>query len=89
MARYSKLRNITVNNVKHRSTPIYPEILESDNDIYVISQYGDRLDTIAFDFYQDPHKWWIIAKANGLTDLNIEQGTSLRIPILRDDIKVK
>jgi len=32
--------------------------------------------------------WWVIARANNLTQLNIKNGTSLRIPQLTEDIKV-
>jgi nucleoid-associated protein YgaU len=44
---------------------------------------GDRLDSLAFKFYRDPRKWWLIADAN-LDVLTIEQllepGRLLRIP---------
>ena len=30
---------------------IYPEIPLSDNDIYVASETGDRLDTLAYQYY--------------------------------------
>ncbi len=87
--RYSKTKALVKKGKQQRGTPIYPKIEENDADIYVISQYGDRLDTIAFDFYGDPHLWWVIAKANGLNDLNIKQGSSLRIPVMRESIKVR
>ena len=87
--RYSKSRLIEKQKgVQSRSTSIYPEIPERDSDIYVITQIGDRLDTLAFDFYKNPHMWWVIAKANNLTQMNIPNGTSLRIPQLTEDIKV-
>jgi hypothetical protein len=43
---------------------------------------GDRLDTLAFQYYQDPTLWWIIASANNIHDapLGFEEGTILRIP---------
>ena len=87
--RYSKTKTLIKDGVRYRGTAEYPKIEESDSDIFVITQYGDRLDTIAFDFYGDPHQWWIIAKANDLTDINIEQGSSLRVPVLRNTIKVR
>tara|TARA_Y100000592_G_C5481565_1_gene325851 strand:- start:5281 stop:5547 length:267 start_codon:yes stop_codon:yes gene_type:complete len=87
--RYSKTKTLMKDGVRYRGTAEYPKIEESDTDIFVITQYGDRLDTIAFDFYGDPQQWWIIAKANGLTDINIEQGSSLRVPVLRNTIKVR
>ena len=61
-------------------TTIYSSIPERDSDIYVITQMGDRLDTLAHQFYGDVNLWWYIAKANGIKDLRVEAGTSLRIP---------
>ena len=62
------------------STTIYSSIPENDNDIYVITQTGDRLDLLAHQFYGDVNLWWYIAKANGLTFMTVPTGTSLRIP---------
>jgi hypothetical protein len=45
-------------------TKIYPNIPKKDNDIYVAIQTGDRLDTLAYQFYGDSTLWWIIATAN-------------------------
>ena len=59
---------------------MYPHIPERNDDLHIISQYGDRLDNLAQQYYGDPHLWWFIAKANQLTDMNIPKGTSLRIP---------
>jgi len=61
-------------------TTKYSSIPERDIDIYVITQYGDRLDMLAHQFYNDVNLWWYIAKANGLSDLRVKQGLSLRIP---------
>jgi nucleoid-associated protein YgaU len=43
---------------------------------------GDRLDTLAFDFYEDSTYWWIIASANNIhgAKFAFEPGTVLRIP---------
>ena len=43
---------------------------------------GERLDQIAFKYYNRPEYWWIIPEYNPeITDLNnIEAGTVLRIP---------
>ncbi len=73
--RYPKPYNIT----SYRTT-IYSTIPETDNDIYVITQHGDRLDNLAFQFYGDQSLWWYIAKANYLSFMTIPTGTSLRIP---------
>ena len=43
---------------------------------------GERLDQIAYQYYQRPQYWWIIPEYNPeITDLNnIPAGTVLRIP---------
>lgn len=65
---------------KSLRTTEYNSIPERDIDIYVITQLGDRLDSLAHQFYGNSHLWWYIAKANGLSDLRVKQGLSLRIP---------
>jgi nucleoid-associated protein YgaU len=45
---------------------------------------GDRLDLIAFKFYQDPEQYWRICDANRAlrpADLILEVGRRLRIPL--------
>ena len=61
---------------------IYPNIPLRDDDIYVATETGDRLDTLAYDFYGDSKMWWIIASANNIHDavFGFEDGTILRIP---------
>ena len=84
MNRYenTKLVQKTKNNTKmiSRTTIIYSSIPESDDDIYIITQDGDRLDLLANTYYNDSTLWWYIAKANNLKVMNIPIGTSLRIP---------
>jgi nucleoid-associated protein YgaU len=62
------------------TTTVYSGIPKSDNDIYVLTQPGDRLDNIAFKYYGDQNLWWYIAKANHLNVITVEPGLSLRIP---------
>jgi hypothetical protein len=61
---------------------IYPNIPFRDDDLYVATELGDRLDTLAYDFYEDSTLWWIIASANNLhgAKFAFEPGTVLRIP---------
>jgi hypothetical protein len=61
---------------------IYPNIPLMDNDIYVATETGDRLDTLAHQFYQDSTLWWIIASANNIhnASFGLQDGTVLRIP---------
>lgn len=61
---------------------IYPTIPRSVDDIYVITTPGDRLDLLAYKYYNNVGYWWIIAQANGIGkgSLTTEPGTQLRIP---------
>lgn len=61
---------------------IYPEIPLNDNDIYVASETGDRLDTLAYQYYNNASYWWIIAAANNIHNapFGLKDGTILRIP---------
>jgi hypothetical protein len=62
---------------------IYPDIAYTENDSYVITVLGDRLDLLAFDFYGDSSYWWVIASANSLSgdSLYLEPGSQIRIPV--------
>jgi len=61
---------------------IYPTIPISDNDQFVYPQDGDRLDNLAYKYYNDASLWWVIAQANelgkGRTILN--PNFQIRIP---------
>jgi len=58
-----------------------PIPVQGDDQQYTVIM-GDRVDTLAYNFYGDPTLWWVIALANDLemlpTELNI--GQVLRIP---------
>jgi hypothetical protein len=78
-----------INVIKYNATGsqyyvnnVYPDIVVTDNDTYVISTLGDRLDLLANDFYGDVSLWWIIASANALPgdSLYPPVGMQLRIP---------
>ncbi len=76
------LNNKTKSGTIYKKNVIYPEIPLDQNDVYVISQYGDRYDTLAQEFYKDSELWWIISSANNYQkgSLNITPGVQLRIP---------
>ena len=69
------------NSVLSYATTYYKDIPESNDDIFIVSQHGDRLDNLAFQFYKDPNLWWYIAQANNLSSINVEPGVNLRVPI--------
>ena len=62
----------------------YPEIPVLDEDIYIITVVGDRIDNIAREFYGDSNLWWVISSAN--PDLieggsfGLKPGLEVRIP---------
>jgi len=82
-SRYENNEVKTTNDGKrvYRSR-IYPSIPLRDDDIYVATETGDRLDTLAYQYYNNASLWWIIASANNLHDgpFGLEDGTILRIP---------
>ena len=81
MARYSKTEiNKTIIHKTAYNTTIYSDIPDSDDDIFIITQEGDRLDNLALQFYGNPNFWWYIAHVNNLSHMNVEADTSLRIP---------
>jgi hypothetical protein len=62
---------------------VYPDIPFSETDEYVITNVGDRLDSLAFSYYRDATLWWVISVANNnITKgaLYPTPGTQLRIP---------
>lgn len=69
-------------------TTIMPSIQQSPMDITIATETGDRLDTLATQFYQNPNLWWIIASANNIhtAPIGFKDGTILRIPVNYQDI---
>ena len=69
----------------------YPSIPFSSDDIYVITTVGDRLDSLAHQFYNDIESWWIIAQANpGVIrrdSFSLKPNLEIRIPLNTASIK--
>lgn len=61
----------------------YPYIPEDDDDVYIITTFGDRLDLIAYDYYGSVNDYWILMAANNIPrdSLFPPPGTQLRIPV--------
>lgn len=83
----NRYQNITL--TKYNSTGsqyylnnIYPDVVITEDDNYVITTLGDRLDLLANNFYGDPSLWWIISSANSLPGDSLYPpiGIQLRIP---------
>jgi hypothetical protein len=73
----------TSKGVPYYRGKFYPNIPLSENDIYIITTVGDRLDYLAYQYYNDSELWWIIAVANNnITKgfLMPPPGIQLRIP---------
>ena len=83
-SRYTYSKTLTKKDTKkmYLSSVIYPKIKASDDDMYIISDAGDRLDILALKYYNNQNLWWIIATANNLNEASysITPGIQLRIP---------
>ena len=76
------------NNIRYYKPRIVPNIPIKDTDIFAYPIYGDRYDTMAQRYYDDSNLWWIIVKANDISDGKIAPDPlkKLRIPTEIDDI---
>jgi phage tail protein X len=79
---HTKTLRDTDTNISYMESTIYPKIVPSNNDFYIISEQGDRFDLLAYKYYNDTSMWWIIAVANNLNDAEffVKPGIQLRIP---------
>jgi hypothetical protein len=59
-----------------------PVIPRSYDDKYIFTREGDRLDTLAYELYEDPRYWVLLANANNLGkgSLMVPPGIQLRLP---------
>ena len=91
MDRYSNIKKkktptdwIRPKGVEYYSANLYPEIKKLTSDIYVLTEWGDRLDLLADRFYGDVSLWWIIAVSNPnkieFGSLLPDPGLQIRIP---------
>lgn len=84
MNRYSNIKTYKeTSGVLYLGVTRYPEIIPTDQDIYVYTTEGDRLDNLANAYYGDPTLYWIISAANPDLPLNSlfpTPGAQLRIP---------
>ena len=76
------------NNNRYYKPTIVPNVPIKDTDIFVYPLYGDRFDTMAQRYYNDSNLWWIIAKANEVSNGKISPDPlkKLRIPTEIEDI---
>ena len=85
MNRYKQiLQRINPKGGRYFNRIKYPPIPLSSSDIYIITSVGDRLDTLAHQFYNDSQLWWIISTANPniirRDSFYLKPGLQVRIP---------
>tara|TARA_Y100000004_G_C8695507_1_gene319384 strand:+ start:240 stop:554 length:315 start_codon:yes stop_codon:yes gene_type:complete len=75
-------QHVRENKGRVYKTTRLPKIEKSFQDRYIFTRTGDRLDNLAFEFYNDPRYWFILALANNLGKgtLAVKEGIQLRIP---------
>tara|TARA_B100001094_G_C17687977_1_gene556681 strand:+ start:44 stop:340 length:297 start_codon:yes stop_codon:yes gene_type:complete len=80
--RYNNTKKITRDGVRAYSTTFYPKIPLQDSDKFIAVTRGQRLDTLADQYYGDTTLWWIISKANNLTgaEIQLDPSKTYRIP---------
>ena len=83
----SRLNYITkkrISGKKYYTNLKYPEIPLSVDDLYITTTSGDRLDSLAYEFFNDVDLWWIITTANPdvirRDSFNLKPGMEIRIP---------
>jgi len=52
----NRYKNTRIVDSKYTET-LYPEIEDKETDIYIYAKYGDRLDTLAYKYYNDTSLW--------------------------------
>ena len=91
MSRYTTTPVIKdLNDVRRRATTILPTLPRTENDTYIVTTSTERLDKLAYTFYEDTTLWWVIAAANGIGKgtLVIPANTNIRIPAKQDVIDI-
>mgnify|MGYP003653733087 CR=1 FL=1 len=82
MKRYATTRQkLDKSGTRVYGTTYYPAIPLENEDKFIYAKVGDRLDSLAYKYYNDITLWWIIAKANGLKGKpTLTAGEIIRIP---------
>lgn len=76
MNRYQNILVLSKGNIPYYKNVLYPNVPLSESDVYIITTVGDRLDSLAYSYYQDSTLWWVISMANN----NITRGTLYPVP---------
>tara|TARA_R100001015_G_C4593102_1_gene148470 strand:+ start:753 stop:1058 length:306 start_codon:yes stop_codon:yes gene_type:complete len=83
MQRYIASKVKKENGVPKFTTTRLPVVPKTDQDLFIFTREGDRLDQLADQFYEEPRLWPYIAMANNLGkgSLAVPAGIQLRIPV--------
>ena len=86
MNRYSDIqKKTTLKGKQYYREAFITSIPEREGDVYFITEAGDRLDLIAYEFYNDSSFYWILAAANPVITRRdsymVEAGKQFRVPI--------
>ncbi len=82
---FSDNKEVRTGTFLRYTTTLYGVVPEKNTDYFVITQAGDRLDNLAYQYYGSSRHWWFIAHVNNLNTMNVEPGIRLRIPINVND----
>tara|TARA_Y100000385_G_C13103662_1_gene646110 strand:+ start:2294 stop:2617 length:324 start_codon:yes stop_codon:yes gene_type:complete len=67
------------------NTVSYPEVGARESDIYVETEFGDRLESLSFQFYGDTTLYWIISIRNpnkvNFGSVFLTPGSIIAIPV--------
>lgn len=82
MERSKILKTLKEGRKSYFSSTIFPNFPPSIDDTWIITESGDRLDKMAFEFYKDTSYWWVLAEVNNIPkdSLYPEVGIQMRIP---------
>ena len=71
-------------NTQYYNGVTYPLIPNSETDIWIETEFGDRLDNLANQFYGDVTLYWIISIANpnkiNMGSFTLPVGSQIRVP---------
>jgi hypothetical protein len=70
------------NGKRYYLPTMVPAIPLRDSDVFMRPVVGERFDSLAQKFYGDSTLWWVIAKANNLSDgtMVLDSNKKVRIP---------
>jgi hypothetical protein len=73
---------LIIEDVEFWDTLVLPDSTTRKGDIQHIVSSLDRIDSLAYRYYQDPGLWWVIAWANSLEILptDLKENMQIRIP---------